>query len=134
MFDNFSFIREILDCGKLFDLDFGLISIDQEKALDRIEHRLLKHSINTLGFKSDLNDVTVTSESFGIKSCRFVAKVLENWRLALNEKEKALPARYCKAGVPNLFCARDQHIHKKKSRDQLSILMPQFYDASFGTV
>lgn len=38
MFDNFSFIREILDCGKLFDLDFGLISIDQEKALDRIEH------------------------------------------------------------------------------------------------
>lgn len=29
-----------LDCGKLFDLDFGLISIDQEKAFYRIEHVL----------------------------------------------------------------------------------------------
>lgn len=37
IFDNISFIREMFDVSKLFDVDFGLISLDQEKAFDRIE-------------------------------------------------------------------------------------------------
>ncbi len=36
IFDNISFLRDFLDIGKLLDVNFGLISIDQEKAFDRV--------------------------------------------------------------------------------------------------
>lgn len=51
-FDNVSFIRDILDCGKLFDLDFGLILIDQ-MAFGRIEYMYLWSVLNAFGFNSD---------------------------------------------------------------------------------
>jgi len=37
--DNITFIRDMLDVSGYFDL--GFISIDQEKAFDRIEHQYL---------------------------------------------------------------------------------------------
>lgn len=40
IFDN-AFVRDIFDVSKLFGLNIGLISIDQEKAFDRVEHGFL---------------------------------------------------------------------------------------------
>lgn len=37
-FDNISFIRDVLSIGKSLGLDFGLVSLDQEKTFDRVEH------------------------------------------------------------------------------------------------
>ncbi len=34
IFDNISFIRDIFDLAKMKEFDFGLISLDQEKAFD----------------------------------------------------------------------------------------------------
>lgn len=53
IFDNVSFIRDIVDCGNIFDVDFGMISIDQEKAFDRIEHNYLWNVLKAFGFSSD---------------------------------------------------------------------------------
>lgn len=50
--DNISFIRDVLDNYKgLFD--FGLISINQEKAFDRVEHNYLWNVLAAFGFSSD---------------------------------------------------------------------------------
>ena len=45
--DNMSLIRDVLDVSSSLGIDFGLISLDQEKAFDRAEHpylwRVLEH-------------------------------------------------------------------------------------------
>lgn len=37
-FENISFIRDLLSIGKSLGLDFGVVSLDQEKSFDRVEH------------------------------------------------------------------------------------------------
>ncbi len=51
--DNISFIRNILEIGKSFNLNFGLVSIDQEKAFDRVEHTYLWNTLTAFGFNND---------------------------------------------------------------------------------
>ncbi len=38
IFDNVALVRDVLEISKLLNLDCGLISLDQEKAFDRVEH------------------------------------------------------------------------------------------------
>ncbi len=41
IFDNIYLIRDILDISRSLGLNIGLISLDQEKAFDRVEHNYL---------------------------------------------------------------------------------------------
>jgi len=41
IYDNIVLIRDLLEISKLFGLKMGIVSIDQEKAFDRVEHTYL---------------------------------------------------------------------------------------------
>ena len=47
--DNLFLIRDMVDVSKVFGLDIGLISIDQEKAFDRVDHGYLFRMLNAFG-------------------------------------------------------------------------------------
>lgn len=53
IFDNVSFVRDILDVSKLFKLHCALISLDQEKAFDRVEHKYLWKALTAFSFCED---------------------------------------------------------------------------------
>ncbi|KAL2096374.1 hypothetical protein ACEWY4_008522 [Coilia grayii] len=54
--NNISFIRDVFDLGKLMDLSFGLVSVDQEKAFDRVEHSYLWNNLAAFGFCQEFVD------------------------------------------------------------------------------
>ncbi len=44
-------------CWKLFGINTGLISLDQEKAFDHVEHIYLWHTLQAFGFNSSFIDM-----------------------------------------------------------------------------
>ena len=52
--DNVSLIRDILDVSGSLDLEFGLISRDQEKAFDRVEQSHLWKTLECFGLSPGL--------------------------------------------------------------------------------
>lgn len=62
IFDNISLVRDVLEVSKMLDLDCGLISLDQEKAFDRVEHCYLWRVLEAFGFcQSFINYIKVLS-------------------------------------------------------------------------
>ena len=53
IYDNIVLIRDLLEISKLFGLKMGIVSIDQEKAFDRVEHKYLWETMSAFGFTSD---------------------------------------------------------------------------------
>ena len=43
-----------MDLAELYDLSFGLIAIDQEKAFDRVDHGYLLETLKAFGFGQGL--------------------------------------------------------------------------------
>nr|BAC82605.1 pol-like protein [Tetraodon nigroviridis] len=50
--DNVHLIRDVLKTSSLLGLNTGLISLDQEKAFDRVEHRFLWKTMERFGFRT----------------------------------------------------------------------------------
>lgn len=48
--DNISLVRDVLEVARLFGVNGGLISLDQEKAFDRVEHAYLREALEAFGF------------------------------------------------------------------------------------
>lgn len=61
--DNFSLIRDVLEVSRIFGLKFGLISLDQEKAFDQVEHCYLWDTFKAFGFPPGfINMIKVLNE------------------------------------------------------------------------
>lgn len=52
--DNVSLVRDILEVSSSLGCDIGLISLDQEKTFDRVEHRYLCSVLERFGLGTDL--------------------------------------------------------------------------------
>ena len=50
---NVSLIRDILEVSGSLDLDTGLVSLNQEKAFDHVEHRYLWKDLQRYGLCKD---------------------------------------------------------------------------------
>ena len=48
--DNIFLMRDLLDLCKLYNIDVGVISLDQEKAFDRVDHGFLFSTLRAFGF------------------------------------------------------------------------------------
>lgn len=53
IFDNIYLIRDLFDVSRMFGIDMGLISLDQEKAFDRVEHNYLWKTFQAFNLSSD---------------------------------------------------------------------------------
>ncbi len=63
IFDNIYLIRDILDISRSFGLNVGLISLDQEKAFDWVEHNYLWQTLREFGFS--LSFITIIGVFYG---------------------------------------------------------------------
>uniref|UniRef100_A0A674PB36 Reverse transcriptase domain-containing protein n=1 Tax=Takifugu rubripes TaxID=31033 RepID=A0A674PB36_TAKRU len=48
--DNLFLMRDLFHLCKLYDIDVGVISLDQEKAFDRVDHKFLFSTLRAFGF------------------------------------------------------------------------------------
>ncbi|CAL9703634.1 unnamed protein product [Knipowitschia caucasica] len=48
--DNVTLVRDVVDVSGSLGINLGLISIDQEKAFDRVEHQYLRQTMTAFGF------------------------------------------------------------------------------------
>ncbi|KAK0146906.1 Transposon TX1 uncharacterized protein [Merluccius polli] len=83
--DNVSLIRDVLDVSSSLGLDVGFISMDQEKAFDRVEHLYLWKIMEWFGLNPGLiamikvlyQDIESVLKINGGLSAPFIVKVLE---------------------------------------------------------
>ncbi|KAI3353957.1 hypothetical protein L3Q82_018450 [Scortum barcoo] len=109
--DNVYLILDVLEVSSSLGINTDLISLDQEKAFDRVEHNFLWKVMERFGFSAGfritakikqlvdavgpaLTDARALGSLLRIRSVRVAQGILELWRQRLSGKEKSLITEY----------------------------------------